>query len=92
MTFSILRLLPGQKIARPFNRACSVQEMAEMLVHHRAYEANELHGRMRAMREANARAREAIETPEAFVKATNIDTELPVFEIGPVKFFTFRED
>lgn len=33
MTLSILKLAPGQKIARPFNRACDEAEATEMLRH-----------------------------------------------------------
>ena len=33
MTITILRREPGQTIPRPFNRACSVDEMREMLAY-----------------------------------------------------------
>lgn len=33
MTIAILKLSPGQKIARPMNRACSVDEATEILRH-----------------------------------------------------------
>lgn len=31
MTLSVLALRPGQKIARPFCRACSADEMAQLI-------------------------------------------------------------
>ena len=33
MTISILIRAEGQKIARPFNRACSMEEMDEIITH-----------------------------------------------------------
>ena len=90
MTISILKLSPGQKIARPFNRSSSVDEMCEMLGHQIAYAAAAAAGQKFA-----ACQRIAAEKADIFgadVMVENLDTEEPVYRMADGSlFFAFIE-
>lgn len=90
-TYTVMKLDDTTKFPRPFNRASSKGELAEILIYYRSYEANKHHGHAKASREAAKRAEEANETPEAFISANNIDTDNPVLVIGKTKFYVFSE-
>lgn len=103
MTISILRLRPGQKVARPFQRAVSVAEMAELLAYHLVYEQmQDLNNPAKAMRLAKAAGETAHRDPKSFLNVNNLDTEEPVKVgstrdsqgclIGGVKFYAFTEE
>lgn len=101
MTISILKLEAGQKIARPFNRASSHTELAEMLLHWLAMDSNDVgSGRYKV---GLATARVAIDglynAADTWVYARrfgidvdHINSETPVLVSGTTKFFAFTEE
>lgn len=81
-TYCILRQQPGQVIPRPFNRASSLGEAAELL-------ANLLQGGTREQRTAMLKV--ANDTPGAVLVLDHVGTDKPVFRCGEDKFFMFVE-
>ena len=90
MTIAILKLEAGQKIARPFNRAFNVEEMAEIVGNFAAVEAVEkMNIKGWTLKRAKANALEA--EFAAKVVTANVDSETPILVVGKTKFFAFRE-
>lgn len=90
MTISILKLEAGQKIARPFSRASSVEEMREIIGNACAVD----HPSVTAIKGWNLRAAkiEALTASLGLaVVASNLDTETPVWVEGKTKFYAFTE-
>jgi hypothetical protein len=96
-TYTILRLEPGQTIPRPFNRASSKAELAELIHHFVTYNQREKKDgpakARRAAKEASERAATDVASGlfTAGMTFSAIDTEEPVFVAGKTKFFAFSE-
>jgi hypothetical protein len=83
-TYTILRQKPGQAIPRPFNRASSVGEAAEMLAC-----VTMVGTANRALRQKLSAI--ANENPAAILLEKNIGTDSPVFHWGDDRFYMFAE-
>lgn len=93
MTLTILKQAPNQKIARPFSRACSLEEAAEIVASHAVYLQCERGGKKAG--ECRRYAEQAGEThrkaPGKFFTTANIDSDQPVYRDGQNLYFIFTE-
>lgn len=88
MTIAILKLEAGQKIARPFARACDVAELVELVAGNIAALDCAKRGGSAL---AQIRAQQAFSSHAEFVKTLNVDTETPIASVLGVTFYAFRE-
>lgn len=94
---AILKLEPGQKIARPFSRAVDHAEMAEIIIHNVTFLQREKKDgyskAQRAAQDAGRRAANDVATGlfTAGMTFSAIDTDEPIFVAGKTKFFAFTE-
>lgn len=75
MTICILRQEAGQNIPHPFQRACSPEEMEEILVHHARYTGQLMHGERKVFLD----------------RIDLDDPTRPVAMIGTANFYAFHE-
>jgi hypothetical protein len=73
-------------VPRPFNRASSHGEMAEVIAN---YEAKQ-----RGMGRDDAKAHASIASEDAveYLELGNLDTDRPVYTVGHVRFYAFTEE
>jgi len=85
MTITILKLSPGQKIARPFSRASTIGELAEIIVTGEPSKGMTYKARAAFGAQAN-------DKPEAHIVVAAIDTEEPVFQWKGDRYYAFTEN